>query len=166
MQATSLKALAQAVLERNQPCNHDATTTKKPCNSTTEKAPLQLHQGGGGNQLHNLSKVAPKLRGDATKITAQQQAATEHSCIVSLCGNATTQPGAKWCRENLGSLLAAGWTERELFNPGWPLGLAMLSVFERPGVAVTLEAGKVVFVIPRHNSESVQQVARPLASIQ
>lgn len=165
MQPNSLKALAQAVLERNQQCNQDATTTKKPCNSTTEKAPLQLHQGADGNQLHNPPKVAPELRGDATKKRTEQHIPTKHSCIVALYGDATMQPGVRWCRDHLDILLAGGWTEKELFHPTLPRGLALLEQWSRPGLQVVLDGGLVRFRWTRTDGGQVEQVGRPDAEV-
>jgi len=89
--------------------------------------------------------------------------AMEPSQILS-CGEDEKHPGLTWCNIHLEELLAAGWTEAELFKRGWPLGLAWGMLWDDPAVTVTLDQGYVVFIIAR-NERTVRQVARPEKTI-
>lgn len=69
--------------------------------------------------------------------------------------------GLVWCQNRLVELLAAGWTESELFKKSWPLGLAWMRLWANPTVTVSLApSGEVVFDIVGHDG-TVRQVARP-----
>lgn len=68
-------------------------------------------------------------------------------------------PGLVWCQDHLGELLAAGWTEAQLFKKSWPLGLAWLRVWDK-ATAIMEPGGLVVFTIQGHG-RTVRQVARP-----
>ena len=67
--------------------------------------------------------------------------------------------GVEWCKKHAEELTAAGWTERELFSPRWPLGLAHLRVWDR--ATVRLDRGRVIFAITKPDGAVVEQIGRP-----
>ena len=78
-----------------------------------------------------------------------------------IAGMTTDAPGFDWCQDHLGDLLAAGWTDTELFKKTSPLGLAWVDIWSRAGVRVSMTGGFVVFDIPQPDGSTAQQVARP-----
>jgi hypothetical protein len=60
MQPTSLKALANKVLERNRQCNHHTTKKENQCNFSPEKTAQKLHRNFIENQDQTLClKIEP-----------------------------------------------------------------------------------------------------------
>ena len=79
----------------------------------------------------------------------------------SPAGQNTKELHHKWLKEHAEDLRAAGYTDRDLFNDRWPIGLAFLKVWNRPGLTVKLHGEVLCFSWLETNGQPVTQTARP-----
>lgn len=67
-----------------------------------------------------------------------------------------------WLKAHRDELRQSGWTAPELWRRNRSIGIAWVGLWERPGLAVSLEAGGVIAVFFESSGRTIRQTARPM----
>jgi len=161
MQPTSLKALANNVLERNRQNNQDATDVENRCNFDPQKHPPKLHSSCMENMpTPPTAKTAKTVKrtfgskdsdrgglipGNHPPTAPAKKRRRQKARLVTKSMVEAWRVGRKWILAHLSDLEAAGWTRAELLRAGrfqYPCGTwaaAWGDVWLKPGATVAIE---------------------------
>jgi hypothetical protein len=73
----------------------------------------------------------------------------------------TIPPGNTWLKDHAEELRAAGFCHKDLYNNTWPVGVADLNLWNKPGLRVELRGDQLCFTWTNQTGGRITQSCRP-----
>jgi len=130
----------------------------KPCPLCGGRSFIHGHRGG-----FFCVSCQPSIKGEPVRAggTGWQEQPVRLQPRVPDVKDKPTLPGKEWADRHHAELMAAGWTDKELYKGNYPL--AGGQIWKRPGLKVTLmRDGRVVFTYQNPTGSQITQTAWPM----